>query len=194
MQIIFFIIISYIVGSIPTALIIGLKFFNKDIRNYGSKNLGGTNAGRVLGKTVGIVVSAIDVAKVFVPAYIAKRYIGINGAAIAGFFGMIGHCYPLFAQFKGGKAVSSFFGIVLAINLTIAAILATLWFILRYITNYVSVASMISGFVASFMFLFTYGFSIPFYVLFMSAIFVVYRHKSNIERLIKGTENKFRNK
>lgn len=192
MKILVFAVIAYLVGSIPTALIIGLKYFKMDIRHYGSKNLGGTNAGRVLGKTAGAVVSILDIAKVFLPAFISRYYMGLGGTAIVSTSGMLGHCYPLFAQFKGGKAVSSFFGMVLAINPIIAGIMVVIWSILRFATNYVSVASMVTGIVSVFMFYYVYGFGLQTWVLLAAAIFVIFRHRANIVRLMNGTENKVR--
>lgn len=192
MKILMFAVISYLVGSIPTALIIGLKYFKTDIRHHGSKNLGGTNAGRVLGKTAGLIISILDIAKVFLPAFISKYYLGIGGAAIVGTAGMLGHCYPVFAQFKGGKAVSSFFGMVLAMNFTIAGIMVVIWNILKFATNYVSVASMATGLASVALFYVAYGFSLQTYILFAAAMFVIFKHRANISRLIKGTENKVR--
>jgi glycerol-3-phosphate acyltransferase PlsY len=107
---------------------------------------------------------------------------------------MLGHCYPIFAQFKGGKAVSSFFGMVLAIDLRVTAAIFVLWNILKFFTNYVSVASMITGLGATVMFYYFYGSSTSTFILLLSALFVIYRHRSNIARLIEGTENKVRNR
>jgi glycerol-3-phosphate acyltransferase PlsY len=192
MNILFFIVAAYILGSIPTALIIGKVFYNKDIRQEGSGNLGGTNAGRVLGKNVGIAVSVLDILKVFIPTLLAKKYLGFDTAALIGIFAMLGHCYPLFAGFRGGKGVSSYFGIGLALNPIIAGTLFVIWIILRRITNYVSLSSMIACFSASFVILYIYGPISAFYVMLAGSLFIVYLHRANIQRLLNGTENKVR--
>jgi acyl phosphate:glycerol-3-phosphate acyltransferase len=194
MQLSIFILIAYILGSIPVALVVGKIFFNIDIRNHGSGNLGGTNAGRVLGKKAGLAVSVLDVLKVFTPALIARLYLGVDSAAIIGMFGMLGHCYPVFAGFKGGKGVSSFIGIIFALNFIVGIIIVAIWKILKHTTNYVSVASILTCFSASFIFLYIYKAGLAFYSLFLGALFIVYLHRSNISRLLKGAENKVKDK
>lgn len=192
MRITLFAIAGYILGSIPTGLIIGKLLYNKDIRKYGSGNLGATNAGRVLGKYPGIIVAIVDVLKVFLPAFIVTLSFNRFDASIIGIMGMIGHCYPVFAGFKGGKGVSSFFGILCALNVVIGLSVILLWKCLKHITNYVSLASAITAFISPFIFLIYYGKqSLPEFISLMcAALFVIYKHKSNIERLIAGTENK----
>ncbi|HCL50804.1 MAG TPA: glycerol-3-phosphate acyltransferase, partial [Clostridiaceae bacterium] len=88
MKIFLLAVLSYIIGSFPTGVVIGKKFYNIDIREHGSKNMGGTNAGRVLGKKAGIIVTVIDIAKLMIPTYLARRYYGIDIAAIIGACGM----------------------------------------------------------------------------------------------------------
>lgn len=200
MKIVLFAIISYLIGSIPTALIIGEKFFNKDIRNFGSKNLGGTNAGRVLGKKAGFFVSLFDVLKIFIPCLLVKIFFGRNAAAITGFFGMLGHCYPMFAGFKGGKGVSSLMGIAIVLDWRVTPIIFVIWELLKFITNYVSVSSILSCYIVSFLFLFFdcigkgNKYLPAFFTMLIAASFVTFKHKSNIKRLMSGTENKVRNK
>lgn len=111
-------LIGYLFGSIPNAVLIGKVFYHKDVREYGSKNAGGTNAGRVLGKKVGFIVIVLDLIKTIVPIYLCYCLLeytplseyGLSeyGYIVAAFFALIGHCFPVFAGFKGGKAVSSF--------------------------------------------------------------------------------------
>jgi acyl phosphate:glycerol-3-phosphate acyltransferase len=194
MKILIYAIIAYLIGSFPTALVVGKAFYGVDIRNHGSNNLGGTNAGRVLGKKPGLIVSILDVLKVFIPILIAKKYLGVQYAALLGMFSMLGHCFPVFAGFKGGKGVSSFVGIIFALDFYIGIIILLLWKILKHTTNYVSVASMLICFIASFVFLYKYNMGIAFYSLFAGAVFIVYLHRSNIKRLMNGTENKVKNK
>ena len=114
--ILIWIIIGYIIGSIPWGLIIGKVFYKKDIRQYGSGNLGGTNAGRVLGKKAGIAVIVLDALKALILMVIA-RFIYPEAIAYTGAAVMVGHCFPLFANFKGGKGVACAFGYLLALGI-----------------------------------------------------------------------------
>jgi glycerol-3-phosphate acyltransferase PlsY len=193
MSLVFLVIAAYLLGSFPTALVIGRKYYNKDIREEGSGNLGGTNAGRVLGKKIGMIVSALDILKVLIPTVLSRIFFGMDTAAIVGVCAMIGHCYPAFAGFRGGKGVSSYLGIGIALNPFIAAGMFIIWILLRRITNYVSLSSMIACLSAAIVILFTYGPGITFYVMLAAALFVIFLHRSNITRLLRGTENKVRN-
>lgn len=185
------VIFAYLIGSIPTGVIIGKIFFNTDIRNHGSKNIGATNAERILGKKAGLAVSIIDILKVFIPVFIYRRISSdINTSALIGIAGLLGHCYPIYLKFKGGKGVSSFLGIVFGLNFYVGIITLATWKVLKQITNYVSVSSMISCFISSFIFLYLNGPSVVFYVLFIGSLFIVYLHRTNIKRLLNGTENK----
>ena len=110
-EILISVIIGDILGSIPFALVIGKIFYKTDIRNFGSKNLGGSNSGRVLGKKAGIAVMTLDVLKVIVAIGIASLIGNAENVMLfAGFAAAIGHCYPVFANFKGGKAVATLYG------------------------------------------------------------------------------------
>ena len=201
------VLMSYILGSIPNALIIGKMFFNKDIRKYGSGNLGGSNTGRVLGKKVGLLVMILDILKAVIAVFLTKVIISNTNPDLLNLsiylssaFALIGHCYTCFAKFKGGKAVASTFGILFITNIYIFLICLALYGIILKICKYVSLTSIIIFFVAT-------GLSlIPFFrvspllgttfdlfyslTLFLVACFVVYRHRSNIKRLKNGTENK----
>ena len=118
MKTLIWLVIGYLVGSIPWALIIGKVFYGVDIRTKGSGNLGGTNAGRVLGKKVGIIVILLDALKAFIVMFICNKIDPAN-ARYAGLAVCIGHCFPIFANFKGGKAVACSMGYVLGIALFI---------------------------------------------------------------------------
>ena len=110
------IIIAYLFGSVPWALVVGKVFYNVDVREHGSGNLGGTNAGRVLGSKAGAAVIILDVLKAFIVVTIFS-FINPNLAVIAGMFASLGHCFPIFANFKGGKAVATNYGYILSISL-----------------------------------------------------------------------------
>ena len=108
------VLFGYLLGSIPFALVIGKVFYHTDIRQFGSGNLGGTNAGRVLGKKAGISVIILDALKAFIPVGIVSIY-SQNASIWCGLAVCVGHCFPIFAHFKGGKAAASMFGFLLAI-------------------------------------------------------------------------------
>ena len=188
------IILSYLFGSIPWSLVIGKVFFHKDIRTEGSGNLGGTNAGRVLGKKVGITVIVLDALKAFFSMLLAS-YIAKDAMIYAGLACCIGHCFPIFAQFKGGKAVATSFGFFLGIATFInhqyffQFFLPLLIFLVSlYLCRMVSLSSIIglgSGILISFMIRNPLS-------IFALWLFVVYRHRANIERIKNGTESKIK--
>lgn len=192
MRIFILVVAAYLFGSIPSALIIGKKYYNKDIRLEGSGNLGGTNAGRVLGKKAGIIVTVADVLKVLIPTLLARYFLNFDLAALIGIIALIGHCYPIFAGFKGGKGVSSYFGIGLVLNPLIALSVFIIWMVLKCITNYVSLSSIIACMTAPFIILAVYGLRPAFYIMLTGALLIVFLHRSNIKRLLNGTENKIK--
>jgi len=204
------IIIGYLFGSIPFALIVGKSFFNKDIREFGSKNLGGTNAGRVLGMKAGATVIALDILKVvlcFSIVYIIfnvllNDYNYTYYLLFSGLFAIIGHCFPVFAQFKGGKAVSTLVGFALCTNYIILIIAVLFFLITLKRTKMVSLSSLIGslvGAIISFIPIFNFSmlYGIPqniYYGIFMSlaTLILFIRHYQNIKRIISKTENKIK--
>jgi len=189
------IIFGYLFGSIPFALIIGKVFYNTDIRTKGSGNLGGTNAGRVLGKAAGISVTVFDTLKATIVILLVFQF-APQYAAIAGVFAAIGHSYPIFAQFKGGKAVSSAAGYLLGVAIIMSKIVelfiipASLFFLLLKLTKYASLSSMVAATVSIFIaYFFTQDFFLTFNFILID-ILIIYRHKENIKRLLNGTERK----
>lgn len=189
-------LLGYTFGSIPFALVIGKVFYKTDIRQFGSGNLGGTNAGRVLGKKAGLSVSILDISKAFIVMLIVKSF-DPNQVALAGVFATLGHIYPLFAGFKGGKAVSTAAGYILGVSTLVffkpvemALIPLLSFFIVLKLTKYVSLSSMTALSLAALISFFVQNdLMISFYLSLLVSI-VIYRHKANIDRLIKGTESK----
>lgn len=189
------IIFGYLFGSIPFALIIGKVFYNTDIRTKGSGNLGGTNAGRVLGKAAGISVTVFDTLKATIVILLVFQF-APQYAAIAGVFAAIGHSYPIFAQFKGGKAVSSAAGYLLGVAIIMSKLVelfiipASLFFLLLKLTKYASLSSMVAATVSIFIAYFvTQDFFLTFNFILID-ILIIYRHRENIKRLLNGTERK----
>lgn len=188
-------ILGYLLGSIPFALVIGKVFYNTDIRQFGSGNLGGTNAGRILGKKAGIAVIACDALKCFIPVGIVSLY-SAEASIWCGLCACIGHCYPIFAHFKGGKAAASMFGFLLAIslftmhNIGYFIFAFAVFMLVLYLSKMVSLASMCAT-TASTISLIVMQASLL--ICIASAgltILIIYRHLPNIERIRQGTERK----
>lgn len=186
---------AYLYGSIPFALVIGKLFFHKDVREYGSGNLGGTNAGRVLGKRVGLLVIVLDASKALITVLLTMvlaKYLPIYQYLfyITGLLCVIGHCYPVFAAFKGGKAVSTSLGYILAISPISCLIASVLFAITLKLTKYVSLSS-IAGATGVLI-------ATPFLPLppigkgttLVIGLLLIFRHHANIKRILDGTENK----
>ncbi|AVQ99152.1 glycerol-3-phosphate 1-O-acyltransferase PlsY [Oceanobacillus sp. M65] len=189
MEYIIFAIVAYLLGSIPTALIVGKLGYNLDIREHGSGNLGATNTFRVLGFKAGSIVIVTDILKGTTATLIPLLFDADVYRLIIGLFAVIGHTYPLFAKFKGGKAVATSGGIILGINPLLFVITISTFLVSLYLSKYVSLSSIITGFVAviaSFLFQDT-GLII---VTALLMLFVTYRHKANIKRIREKTEPK----
>lgn len=193
MEYVVFGLIAYLLGSIPFALIVGKVGYNMDIREHGSGNLGATNAFRVLGTKAGIIVTLADILKGTI-ATIIPLLVGLFMDVeviriIIGIFAVLGHTYPIFAKFKGGKAVATSGGIILGINpLLFLAIIITFIGTL-YLFKYVSLASMLTGVVATIISFFLHDLLL-FILVTSLTIFVIYRHVENIKRIINKTEPK----
>lgn len=191
-------ILAYLFGSIPWALVIGKVFYKTDIRNHGSGNLGGSNAGRVLGKKAGVAVIALDALKALLSVVLAKvMNMSDTICVLAGLMCCVGHCFPIFANFKGGKAVATTVGFVIGISVLIthefmimSLIPIITFFVVLKTTKFVSLSSMIAigmAAVCAFIAQDNLVISLSITVLWL---FVCYRHKANIGRLLKGSETK----
>lgn len=189
--------LGYLLGSIPFALVIGKVFYKTDVRNFGSGNLGGTNAGRVLGKKAGISVILCDVLKVVLAVAIVAQF-DREASIWAGLAAAIGHCYPVFAGFHGGKAVATMFGFLLSTsiftfgNLWYVLIPLIFFLIVLYLGKMVSLASMVAAVVSSiYITIMQYQISVEVIVAsWLLTILVIYRHRGNIIKIKNGTENK----
>lgn len=193
-------ILSYLIGAIPNGYVIGKVFFKKDIREFGSGNTGATNSFRVLGKPAGFIVTFLDIFKgfitVFFPLWFPVHAQGpistfFTHGLIVGIFAIIGHVYPIYLKFKGGKAVATSAGVVLGVNPILLLILAVIFFGILYLTKYVSLSSIIAAISCVIGSLIIHD-----YILFgMSAfvsIILIFRHRSNIIRIFKGEEPKIK--
>ena len=189
------IIVSYLFGSIPWSLIIGKTFYNTDIREAGSGNLGATNAGRVLGRNAFIATAVLDVLKAFI-VVVAVSFIDKDVAAISGLFASIGHSFPVFANFRGGKSVATNFGYIIAAsifinnNFLIQALLPVgIGVVILLIFKMMSLASIVALISASLISLSQPNSLVTVGIILIS-IFSISRHHQNIKRIIKGEEKK----
>lgn len=188
-------IAAYLFGSIPWSLVIGKVFYQTDIREHGSGNLGGTNAGRILGAKAGSFVIALDILKSFIIVTILSS-IDQTLAILCGMFASIGHCFPIFANFKGGKAVATNAGYILAISIFItknpqyqAAIPVLVFLVMLFAFKMVSLASIVALTSASIVSFFQPNLLVSIGITLLSA-FSIYRHKDNIKRIINKEERK----
>lgn len=189
MEYILFAIIAYLLGSIPFGVIVGKLGYNIDIREHGSGNLGATNSFRVLGVKAGIIVIIADILKGTIATVLPLLFDADVHRLVIGLFAVLGHTYPLFAKFKGGKAVATSGGILLGINPILFVIVVASFLLTLYISKYVSLSSMITGVTAvlvSIIFM-DVGLIIVTAIL---TIFVFYRHADNIKRIKNKTEPK----
>lgn len=194
--------LAYLIGSVPTAVWLSKYFFKIDVREYGSGNAGASNTFRVLGKKAGIVVMLIDVFKGFLSAnlafFVANYPNGsdqfINFQLTLGMCAVLGHIFPVFAGFRGGKGIATLLGIILAIHPYAAGLCAGIFVITLVSTSYVSVSSMVASISFPLLMIFQYTSAEPTLRIFgiAVAILVITTHQKNIERLIKGKENKAR--
>ena len=183
-------IIAYLLGSFPSALVIGKTFYNKDIRNYGSGNLGSTNAFRVLGKKGGAIVFILDILKGGLAFLIAKYAGATISPLIIAVFALIGHIYPIFANFKGGKAVATSAGIILFYSPLLFITLFIIFVITLKIWKMVSLSSTIISIAAVFIvWLGNYDLTARI-MLTIFAVFIIIIHIPNYKRILNGTENK----
>ena len=198
-NIVFAVLIGYVLGSVPFALVVGKLFYKTDIRNYGSKNLGGGNTGRVLGKKAGVAVMTLDILKVtlamFLASLIAASHEMLTAAGLAA---AVGHCFPMFAKFKGGKAVATMygflFGLIVVGGYSVLFFLIPLvsFLIILYIGKIIALASMGSAVVATIYVALRTGAGLFTIALAVFTELIIWRHIPNIKRIIKHEENKIK--
>jgi acyl phosphate:glycerol-3-phosphate acyltransferase len=194
------IITAYLIGSIPTALLISRHFFGVDIREYGSGNMGATNTFRVLGSKFGTIVMIGDMLKGILavalynllPYYLTNELERTNLMIGLGLAAVAGHIYPIWAQFRGGKGVATLFGMLLAIQPVVAASCVGVFLLVLFLTRYVSLSSILAGVALPICVLWIYNEKEVFYRVFAVAVaaLVVLTHQKNISRLLKGNENR----
>jgi glycerol-3-phosphate acyltransferase PlsY len=195
-----FIFLAYLIGSIPTSVWIGRIFYGIDIREYGSGNAGATNTFRILGKKAGIPVLIFDVFKGWLAVYIihfTNIYFPqtdnfINFKLMLGIAAVIGHIFPIYVKFKGGKGVATLLGMVLGVHPEAALICAGIFLISLIITKYVSLSSIISGVAFPILVIIVFKTTVLSLCIFslVIPILLLFTHQKNIERLIRKEECK----
>ncbi|WP_102346598.1 glycerol-3-phosphate 1-O-acyltransferase PlsY [Bacillus sp. Marseille-P3661] len=191
MTVFFILILSYLLGSIPFALIVGKIGYNIDIREHGSGNLGGTNTFRVLGIKAGLIVTIADILKGTLAASLPILFEVDFHPLIVGIAAVVGHTYPIFAKFKGGKAVATSAGVFLFYSPSLFLLLLVAFFITLYLSKYVSLSSMVAG-VLGVIYCVVIGDILLIIVMSILALFVIYRHRANIKRILNKTEPKIK--
>lgn len=189
MYFIIFAIVAYLLGSIPSALIVGKVGFNIDIREEGSGNLGATNAFRVLGVKAGTIVILADILKGTLATLIPLFFDVEISRLMIGIFAVLGHTYPVFARFRGGKAVATSGGIILGVSPILFIVMVATFVTSLYITKYVSLSSMITGIITVIVSIILKDLLLIIVVSLLT-IFVFIRHRENIKRIKNKTEPK----
>lgn len=192
---------AYILGSFPTAVIAGKLFAGIDVREHGSGNAGATNTLRVLGYQLAIPVLLLDVAKgVFATrlVYLEALKTGfiisneIEAKLALGILAVVGHIFPIFAGFKGGKGIATFSGVIIGVHTQSALISVAVFLVVVSLTRYVSLGSIVGAIFYPVQLIFIFQMDSPFVKIFsiLTPLMILYTHRKNIDRLLKGEENK----
>ena len=195
-----FILLAYLIGSIPTAVWVSKSIFGIDIRDYGSGNAGATNTFRILGSKWGSLVMLVDVTKgiiatslyIFIPFYLTHELARTNFMIALGMVAVLGHVFPVWANFRGGKGVATLLGMTLAIQPIVALICLVVFLISLLSTRFVSLSSILAAVAFMILILFIFNEKETLYRIFamIVAMMVVITHHKNISRMYKGTETK----
>lgn len=194
-------ILAYLMGSFSSAVWIGKWFYNTDVRTQGSGNAGATNTIRVLGTKAGIIVMVLDVVKAWGAVTLAHVFAGdslseaklIDYQIALGALAVLGHVFPLFTGFKGGKGVASLVGVIIALYSPYIFLFVLLWFALVFIlTRYVSLASITASILFAILAIFVFHEQNTYLIILavLIAVFIPLTHRKNIKRLLKGEESK----
>tara|TARA_B110000444_G_scaffold77268_1_gene73042 strand:+ start:35 stop:637 length:603 start_codon:yes stop_codon:yes gene_type:complete len=189
-----FIIVFYLIGSIPFALILTKLFGHGDIRNIGSGNVGATNVLRTGNKYLAIAVLCLDILKGLAPFIIINSLYDINilHSVFLCHFAILGHIFPIWLKFKGGKGVATYIGFLIGFNFLIGVYFLVTWITIALISRYSSLSSLIASLVASLYFFFINPNNLVGIFLLYLFLIISLKHRENIKRLISGTENKIK--
>src|SRR5215831_9289422 len=194
------IVLAYLIGSIPTSVWVSKRFFGIDIRYYGSGNAGATNTYRVLGPRWGTIVMIIDIIKgivatslyLLLPYYMTDELARTNFMIGLGLASVVGHIFPVWANFKGGKGVATLFGMAIAIQPEVALSCVGVFLLVFYLTRFVSLSSILSGVAFAIFILYIFDEHEILYRAFAIAValMIILTHQKNINRILNGTESK----
>ena len=198
MNIFALVFVAYLIGSIPTAYLIGKWIGKIDIRQHGSGNVGATNVFRVMGKKWGSIALLCDISKGFIVTYFLAGSLTTQAQLLLGLFAIIGHTWPVWLRFHGGKGVATSCGAFLGIFPKAVLLALLVWIIVAFITRYVSASSILSAFSFPFWLTLFYrtsdAFSLSLGVSIALLFFIIFTHRPNIARLLAGTESKIGSK
>lgn len=189
-----FIIVFYLIGSIPFALILTKLFGHGDIRNIGSGNVGATNVLRTGNKYLAIAVLCLDILKGLAPFIIINSLYDINilHSVFLCHFAIIGHIFPIWLKFKGGKGVATYIGFLIGFNFLIGVYFLVTWITIALISRYSSLSSLVASMIAPLYFFFINPNNLVGIFLLYLFLIISLKHRENIKRLISGTENKIK--
>lgn len=191
----FYLLLSYFIGAIPSSVWIGKKFYNIDVREHGSGNAGATNTFRIIGKKAGVIVLISDIFKAWFATHVLCTLsinCNTNFMLALGLVAVLGHIFPIYIGFRGGKGIASLLGVIIAIH-PLASLYSIIVFVLTLVrTRYVSLSSIIASFAFPLLILFYFKSNELSLILFSIMVFilVVFTHKKNIERLFQKEESK----
>ncbi|RCW51461.1 MULTISPECIES: glycerol-3-phosphate 1-O-acyltransferase PlsY [unclassified Halanaerobium] len=194
MKLVISLLLSYLIGSIPSGFLLTKFVMKKDVREYGSGNIGATNVARVMGLKAGILVAIFDILKGYIALMVGQYILGssapelyillIAAASIAG------HDWSVFLGFSGGKGVATTFGVILRLYPAAFVVYAVIWILIVFKTRYVSLGSILGSITLPFTVFFTGYSRINIYFAVLLSLFIIYTHRANIKRLINGNENR----
>ena len=190
----FFIVLFYLVGSIPFALLITKVFGHGDIRNIGSGNVGVTNVLRTGNKFLAFLVLCLDILKGLLPFILLNLYsenMGLFQTIFLCHFAILGHIFPIWLKFKGGKGVATYIGFLFGINLTLGLFFLITWLAIALVSKYSSLSSLIATTIAPIYFIVHGDNYIAIFLIYLLAVIVI-KHRENIKRLLNRTENKIK--
>jgi glycerol-3-phosphate acyltransferase PlsY len=184
-------LLSYLLGSVPSGYLIYRRIKKRDIRKFGSKSMGATNLLRLTDKKTALLAASFDILKGFLPVFLSlKLFDDLNFSLLCGFLAVLGHCFPVYIKFRGGKGVATTAGVYLALSLPSLGIVAVVFLAAIALTKYVSLGSLL-GIMTLPLTALLFGYEKQ-VVFFGGALFllIVFQHRENIKRLIQGKERK----
>ena len=188
MEIFLTFLVSYLMGSIPFGYILTKIFLKKDIREIGSGNIGATNALRTGNKPIGYLTLTLDVLKAVIPVLFIKiNYPDLIHVSALSIF--IGHVFPIWMKFKGGKGVATYVGILFCLSLNLGILFIFSWLIIFFISKYSSLGSILSSLIIPIFIFFNSNYEIEYFFIIMF-VFILYTHRENVKRLINKEESK----